>query len=60
MHSEPIIIDFAHLYANTSGASPIADHVGDEWTVPHKIFVEVWGWTLWNNGLVITEPITLN
>lgn len=60
MLDEPVKIDFGHLYANTSGASPLADHAGDEWIVPHNIFVEVWGWTLYNNGLVIMEPIYLN
>lgn len=59
MTTQPLTIDYALLYGNTSGNSPIADHVGDEWDA-RSAFMDVWGWTLWNNGLVIESPITLN
>jgi len=57
--TEPITIDYAYFYADTSGCSPVVDHVGDEWPA-HGVFTEIWGWTLYNNGLVIESPITLN
>lgn len=60
MLDEPLKIDHTLVYAFTSGASPLADHAGDEWIEPHNVFVEIWGWTLYNNGLAITEPVYLN
>ncbi len=42
------------------GVSPIADSANDEWPICPKVFMEVFGWVLYNNGLVMNYPVMLN
>lgn len=47
----------SYLCGITSGASPIVGFVDDPWPTTHIVFMHVWGWMLYNNGLVMEEPI---
>jgi hypothetical protein len=44
----------------TSGSSPICAYVDDQWPVTHKVFMEIFGWVLYNNGLVLNLPVMLS
>lgn len=55
MYVQPAIVNGV-----TSGCSPICCYTDDEFLVTHKVFMEIFQWTLYNNGLVMNYPIMLN
>ncbi len=57
---EDMYLDKWYLNGSYSGASLIVVDVNDTHPMEKVVFMDIFDWVLFNNGLVITFPINLN
>lgn len=57
---EDMSLDKWYLNGSYSGASLIVVDVNDTHPMEKVVFMDIFDWVLFNNGLVITFPINLN
>lgn len=57
---EDMSLDKWYLNGSLSGASLIVVDVNDTHPMEKLVFMSIFDWVLFNNGLIIREPIILN
>jgi hypothetical protein len=57
---EEMFLNKWYVNGGTSGASPVCVDVRDKWPTEKIVFMDIFGWVLYNNNLIMEEPIMLN
>lgn len=57
---EDMCLDKWYLNGCFSGTSPIAVEVGDSHPTEKIVFMDIFDWVLFNNGLIVESPVNLN
>jgi hypothetical protein len=57
---EEMYLDKWYLNGSYSGASPISVDVFDTHPMEKVVFMDIFDWVLFNNGLIVTIPINLS